>query len=132
MSVDALLARGRVAAEALMADACTIRRASAPTTDPDSGVVTPTTTTIYSGKCKVQQAQAASNTNPREVGEAYLLLLHLEVHLPVSVTGLDTDDEVTITASNDPDLIGRVFRIRELSHKTYATARRVGVQERTS
>jgi hypothetical protein len=40
---------------------------------------------------------------------------------------------VTITASvNDPDLVGRVFLIRDLFHKTEPTARRVGVIERTA
>jgi hypothetical protein len=129
---DALTARGQAAAEAGMVDACVIRRRSGPTTDPDTGVVTPTYTTVYTGKCKTQQAPAGGNANPSVVGEAYLLMLRLEVHLPMTVAGLDTDDEITITSSRDPDLVGRVFLIRELAHKTYATARRVGVQERTS
>jgi hypothetical protein len=47
------------------------------------------------------------------------------------VTGLEVGDEITITASRDPDLVGRAFLARDLFHKTDLTARRVGVTERT-
>jgi hypothetical protein len=49
----------------------------------------------------------------------------------VSVTGLEVGDEVTITASRDPDLIGRAFLVRDLFHKTDASSRRVQLTERT-
>ncbi|WP_329019286.1 DUF6093 family protein [Micromonospora rifamycinica] len=125
-----MLSRGRAAAERLMVDTCTIRRASGEGSDDDGNVIV-TYEDLYAGKCRVQQtsAQAAQ----QESGEDYLLLLRLEVHLPMSVIGLETGDEVTITASvHDPDLPGRVFLIRDLAHKSHATARRVGVTERTS
>ena len=131
MSRENVLARGRQAAEASFVDTCTIRRRTGTTTDPDTGQTTPTYSNLYSGTCRVQQKQAQANQ--ADVGEAYLLMLMFEVQLPMSVTGLRTEDEITITASaHDPDLPNRVFLIRELAHKTDATARRVGVQERTS
>lgn len=129
--LESVLTRGRAAAEALMVDACVIRRRTGETTD-DDGNVTPTYgPDLYSGKCRTQQpnAQAAQ----ADVGEDYQLLLRLEVHLPMSVVGLEVGDEVMITASvYDPDLPGRVFLVRDLAHKTHATARRLGVTERTS
>ncbi len=132
MDVGALLARGRVAAEALMVDACTIRRRTGEGDESDDdGNVIVTYEDLYAGKCRVQQpsAQAAQE----DVGEDFQLMLRLEVHLPMSVVGLEAGDEVTITASvHDPDLPGRVFLVRDLAHKTHATARRVGVTERTS
>lgn len=130
--VDTILTRGRAAAEALMQDTCTIRRPSGTTTDPDTGVITPTYgDPLYEGKCRVQMAGAQAAA--QQPGEAYLLMLRLEVQLPMSVTGLEVDDEITITAStHDPDLVGRVFLIRDLFHKTHATSRRVQVTERTS
>lgn len=131
MSVTTALARGRAAAEALMVDVCTIRRVTGHTTDDTSGVITPVSSALYTGPCKVQQAKATAGA--QDVGEAHLLMLRLEVHLPMSVVGLQAHDEITITASaHDQDLVGRVFLIRELAHKTAATARRVGVEERTS
>lgn len=131
MDVDAVLARGRMMAEALMVDECVIRRRTGETTDPESGEITPTYADVYSGRCRVQQtsAQAAQE----DAGEDYQLLLRLEVHLPMSVIGLEAGDEVAITSSvHDPDLPGRTFLIRDLAHKSHATARRVGVTERTS
>jgi hypothetical protein len=130
VSRGSVLARGRIAAEAGMQDECTIRRTTGRTTDPDTGASVPTYDVLYTGKCRVQAslAQAAR----ADAGEDYLLLLRLEVHLPMSVTGLKAGDEIVITdAAYDPDLPGRVFRIHDLAHKTHATARRVGVIEKT-
>lgn len=130
MSAASVLARGRAAAEALMVDTCTICRITDESTG-SGGVVTPNFTTLYTGKCRVQQVRAKANEV--DAGEAYLLMLQLEVQLPMSVTGLQAEDQVTVTASvHDADLVGRVFFIRDLAHKTHATARRVQVQEKTS
>jgi hypothetical protein len=126
----AVLARGRAAAEALMVDTCSIRRRSGEATDPDTGEVTGTYTDVYDGRCRVQQA--GTQAGSEEPGEAYVLMLRLEVLLPMSVTGLEVGDEIEITASvHDPDLVGRVFLVRDLAHKTHATARRVQVTEQT-
>ncbi|WP_210887967.1 DUF6093 family protein [Micromonospora sp. C41] len=128
--LDALLARGRAAAEALMVDACEVRRRTGEGSDDDGNVVV-TYEDVYEGRCRVQQrsTQAAQE----DVGEDFQLMLRLEVHLPMSVVGLEAGDEVKVTASvHDPDLVGRVFLVRDLAHKSHATARRVGVTERTS
>lgn len=129
MSVSVALAAGRRAAERLMVDQCTIRRRTGETTD-DDGNVTPTYSDLYAGRCRIQQhvGQAAQ----ADVGEDYQLLLRLEVHLPMSVVGLEVGDVIEVTASvHDSDLPGRSFVVRDLAHKSHATARRVGVQERT-
>jgi hypothetical protein len=130
MTRAAFLGQAQAAAERGMVDACSIRRATGQSTDPSSGVVTPTYTAGYSGKCRVQAARAEAQQH--DSGEDYLLLLRLEVQLPISVTGLEVGDEITITAAgNDPDLVGRVFLVHDLFHKTDPTARRVQVTERT-
>ncbi len=132
MSRATVLARGRRAAEAGMTDTCTIRRVTGQTTDEVTGAVTPTylSPDPYTGRCRVQQAQAQAEQHT--AGQDYQLLLHLEVQLPISVTGLQVGDEVTVTAAvHDPDLVGRVFLIRDLMHKSAATARRVSVLEKT-
>lgn len=133
MSRASVLARGRAAAEAGMVDACTIRRVTGTTTDRDTGAITKTylSPNPYAGKCRVQQHQAQARSE--DAGEDYTLLLTLEVQLPMSVTGLQSGDEVTMTSSvSDPDLPGRLFRIRDLAHKSEATARRVQCEEVTS
>jgi hypothetical protein len=130
MSRDILIARGRLAAEAGMVDACTVTRIGTRVTDTTSGEVTEPVTTLYAGRCRVQQAQAVATEET--VGEDHLLMLRLEVQLPMSVTGLRVGDLITITASaHDADLPARVFRVHDLAHKTHATARRVQCVEET-
>jgi hypothetical protein len=129
MSRAALVARAQAAAEAGMADTCTIRRQTGQATDDFSGVVTPTWTSLYAGKCRVQHSRPQSEQY--DVGENYQLQLRLILQLPMSVTGLEVGDQVTITASQDPDMVGRVFLTRDLFHKTDASARRIGVTEGT-
>jgi hypothetical protein len=132
MSRASVLARGRTAALLGMKDACTIRRPSGTgTTDPVTGYPTQNYTTLYTGQCRVQQAVAIAR--PHDVGEDQVWIVRFDLQLPVVGTeGLKVNDEVTITAAvNDPDLVGRVFRILELAHKSEATARRIGMTERT-
>lgn len=133
MSRALVLARGQRAAEASMADACTIQRASGSgTTDPVTGVPSQSYTTLYSGKCRVQQQAAIAR--PHDVGEDKLWLVRFDLQLPVATSaGLEVGDQVTITAAvNDPDLVGRVFKVNELAHKSEPTSRRVGIVEVTS
>lgn len=134
MSRATALARGRSKAEAGMVDACTIRRPTGYTEDDFSGTRTPTyaSPNPYAGKCRIQQALVQSTRE--DAGEDDVLLLRLEIQLPVvGSEGLAVGDEVTITTSvNDPDLPGRAFLIRDLAHKTDATARRIQCVERTA
>jgi hypothetical protein len=132
MSRESALARGRTAAEAGMVDACSIRRRTGGTTDPVTGYPTQPYTTLYTGKCRVQQAAAIAR--PHDVGENQVYIVRFDLQLPmVGSEGLKVDDEVTVTASaHDADLVNRVFVVLELAHKTEATARRVGIIERTA
>lgn len=131
MTAAALTMAGRAAAEALMTDTCTITRAGTPTTDPDTGEVTDNPTTVYTGRCKVQQANVQSR--PQSPGEAAVLMVRREVHLPVATSGgIRAGDLVEITACPlDPDMVGRRLRVRDEHGKTFATARRLGVEEVT-
>jgi hypothetical protein len=125
------LARGRALAETLMVDTCTVTRESAAFTNPDTGQQTISTATVYTGRCKVQH-RTSGGARDEDVAEANLLMLRLSVHLPVSATGVRTGDIITVTASvGDAELVGRRFIVRELAHKSMATARRFGVEEVT-
>jgi hypothetical protein len=124
--------RGRAKAEADMVDACIVQHLTGSSTDQETGVVTPTYATVYSGtgpggggKCKVQQTAPAGS--PTDVGEAAVYVGQLQLHLPVTaVTALVApDDLVTMTVCVlDASLVGRTFRLRGPAHKSYATARR--------
>lgn len=134
MTRASVLAAGRRAAEAGMVDACTITRLVSSSTDKVTGVVVPTSTTsVYSGRCRIQQSSPSSNASGVNAGEAYRLVVRLELQLPAAVTGVAAEDLVTVTsAAHDPDLVGRAFRVHALAHKTELTARRIGIEEITS
>lgn len=132
----AVLTRARAAGLALMVDTCTVTRVdnAGTTTDPETGVVTYAYTTVYTGPCKVQTV-GSTLARPEVIGDATRYLGRLELHVPVTGTTGDitSDDIVTVTASvNDPGLVGQVFHVRQVSHKTWLTARRFGIEEVTS
>lgn len=130
MTAQTATLQGRIAAERNMVDACTIQHRTGSTSDPETAVVTPTYSTLYAGKCRVQQKIPVAK--PATVGEAALWLERLELQVPTAVTGISSNDLVTITASQlDPDLVGRTFHARELGHKTHMTARRFQIEEVT-
>lgn len=132
MSATSVTLRGQNAALAQMQDACTITRVTGQTTNLQTGAVTNTTSTIYTGKAKIQQLVSGGLARPASVGEAQVWQLPLHVHVPMTVTGVQVGDIVTVTASVlDPDLVGRSFWVKELFHKSYATARRLGLEEVT-
>lgn len=132
MTAASILADGRRLAESLMIDACVIKRRGGGVTDDLTGQTTATTTTLYSGICKVQQSTRGMG-HRHDVGEEPVLLLRLELHLPVvGSEGLAEGDQVTITtAVHDTDLAGRVFVVHDLEHKSFGTARRLMVTEVT-
>lgn len=130
MTANTVTMRGRAAVERLMVDSCTITRQTIASTDPETGQITYNTTAVYSGKCRVQQKAPAAR--PHQLGEASVWLQRLELQLPMSVTQVASDDLVAITSSTlDADLVGRTWRVRELSHKTHETARRHQIEEVT-
>ena len=131
MSVAGILAGARVAAEALMLDACTVVRRGAPSTNASTGAVTVSSMTVYSGKCKVQ----ASGTSARVVEAAgrTATVEPLEVHVPVGAFAPRPGDVVTVTASEyDPALVGRVYRVTAANLKSAASAYRLPVEEVTA
>ena len=130
MSRAIALARARTAAALGMTDTCTIRRRTGEAVDDNTGVITPTWLDVYAGQCRVQQRNPiAQQQTP---GPDFQLLVQLELQLPVTVTGVLVGDEVTVTASTDPELVGTVLIVRDLGVKSQASARRLGVTRRTS
>lgn len=107
-----------------MVDACVIDRVTGePTPDPVTLVETPTYAVVYTGKCRAQLSDAIAE---RPVGgEHTTVSARTYIHVPVSMSGLEVGDRVTVTASFDPDLVGRVFLVRSMFHKTHATSRRL-------
>ncbi|PWR08577.1 hypothetical protein DKT68_15280 [Micromonospora acroterricola] len=130
--LESVLARGRVAAEALMVDECVVEKVTGSTTDPDTGEVTDTYGPVYTGKCRVQQA--APSASDQRVGEADLLMVTRVLQLPVlTSTAVRAGHRVRLTGCvHDPGLVGRRFTIRAEFAKSHATSRRLGIEEATS
>lgn len=124
------LHRGRATAERLMADACVITRPGGePTFNEDTlQYEAPEATKVYEGRCRVQVGGTLAQA-PEAGGRVYTVQ-RAQVSVPMSVTGVAVDDVLTVTsAAHDPDLVGARFRVQSLFHKTYATARRLEVEE---
>lgn len=120
-----LARRGRRKAEALMLDTCLIQRpGDAVTVDAD---VTTPYTTVYEGKCKLQ-SQRPWPSNPDAGGHQWTVV-PLELHLPVTASGIQPDDLVEITASVDGLNVGRKLSIQAADRKTLQTALRFLVKE---
>ena len=131
MNLDAVLARGRAAAERLMVDTVVVDRQTGTVRNETTGALEPVySDPLYEGKARVQQQRTVSE---EDTGAGRIVTtLQRELQMPITVTGLKVDDRVRVTASVDPDLAGRTFRVSSLFGKTHATARRVAVEEVTS
>lgn len=93
-----------------------------------TGIPAPSTTQVYSGKCKVQ------NLDPQEatpqVGGAVVTSQRYRVDVPVGEYAPEEGDVVTIVATAlDPNMVGRTYRVLAPMHKTAATAYRMAVTD---
>lgn len=132
MNLESALYRGRRKIEARMVDMCTVKRRSGQNTSP-SGVITPTFSTIYTGKCRIQAGSDGERGAERDVGQARVVITKITLQIPISAPALKDGDEVTISlALYDSALVGRKYVVRDVPAKTEATARRVGMIEVTS
>lgn len=111
-----------------MTDTCTVKTVTGTSVNQTTGVETPTYSTAYTGKCKIQSG-ALSALNP-EAGGATFTVQRSDVHVPVGSLTPAIGQVVTITAcALDAGMVGRVFRVTSLLHKSQATAYRLGVDE---
>lgn len=130
MSRASVLALGRRFAEGGFVDSCLVERPVAEDTNTLTGQVTRQYDTVYTGRCRIQQA-AAPWAGPAEVGQAAIRISALELQLPVvGSEDLQADDRVTITACvNDAELVGKRFVVVGLHYATDKTTRRVPLEE---
>ena len=117
---------GRKQAEALMESAVVIKRAGAPTEDAN-GVLTPTYTTIYSGKCRLRITEARSD-DVAAAGQALAKQFPI-LSIPVNAAGsgdVRVDDVASVTSPLDP--YPTTARIAGVHSQTHSTARRFPVE----
>lgn len=139
MTVLTALAKGRTAAEAIMLDACVIRRVSGPPGPVDAeGNRTPAPREVVyplpgadapvDGRCKIQTFEPYESN--RDSGGHVFTEQRYSLHLPVGAGPIHVDDEVEIvTAVSDPQLVGRTYRVAGRHNKSLATAQRFPMEE---
>lgn len=128
-AIAAALPGMQAQAESLMQDRCIIRAVTGTVSNPDA-TTTPTYTTVYEGRCKVQNTQPWPS-NP-QAGEHTWNLVPTFLHLPVAGSqDVGTDHVAEILTSVDPANVGRTLRIRNGDRKTFQTAVRFITEEIT-
>ena len=128
MSRTSAIARGRAFALGGMLDAVTVEVLGDVVTNPTTGAVTNARSTVYTGPARVQTYEPQEGTP--EVAGATVTVQRYSVHVPVGSFAPTVGMVVTVTASAlDANLVGRVFRVVALLHKTAATAYRLSVEE---
>lgn len=134
MNISIAVQRGRVLAESLMTDACTITEAG--TGDPIYDPVTdtyqyPAVTVVYDGKCRVRPARTEDRS--RDAGADVVTTRSSVISIPMDVTAVSVDAVVLITASaQDPALADTRFRVVGVTKGSQVTARRLVCEEVTS
>lgn len=134
------LGAGRAAAAALFLDSCQITRPSTDPgpMDPETGERTPPApTTIYGpavnphlGACKLQTYEP--HESARFSSEHTFIEQRYHLHLPVGTPQILTGDTVTVvSATFDPTLVGKTYRVAGTHHKSLATAQRLLLDEIT-
>lgn len=129
MSALSAVMQGRGAAERVMLDACVVRRKTGTAFNETTGQYTDTTATVYTGACKLQDRLVQGEA---EAGGRETVTLASVLHLPVTVIAVQVDDVAEMTASQDPAAVGRKLRVAQVFYKTYATARRLQVEDVTA
>lgn len=96
-------------AEGNMTYAITLTRPGKPTFDRDTGQMTPVSAdTIYTGKARVYEVQGGQTY---QLGDEPQVFATTFVSIPVSAPRPQAEDIVTITASPDPVLVNRRYRV---------------------
>jgi len=76
----------------------------------------------YEGKARVQVG--TTQQDAQDSADEQITLKRYSVSVPVSVTGLTVDQQVTVVSSHDPDLVGRTLTILATEGGTFVTSRR--------
>lgn len=120
-SIPNLLGKGRQAAESRMRATCKIERPGAATTNANTGVVSTTLTSVYTGKCWITDFNAHPSTF--DLVGAQVSINQPIVKVPTSAAAIRVGDQITITADPDGTNANKVFRVVAIRSKSQETAR---------
>lgn len=127
MPTQALLRRGRAAAEALMTDRCTVERPTGEyETDPETGQDEPVMEQVYTGVCKLNSTP--STGEHYDSGEHYYLVERPRLHLPHDAP-VQSQDQAIITGTETGNVsVDIPFRLADLNRGTHRTSQRWNVE----
>lgn len=123
MSMASHINRGRARHTLLMVDACTVTRAGVRTYNPTTQAYTETDTTVYTGPCRIKIWRGIDVEAAEQ--EINVQRYYLDLPLTGAVPDVKRRDTVTVTASLNPALVGRVLVLTDVESETTDTALRI-------
>lgn len=122
-----ILASAKTAAESLMTDSAVAKRITGTAYNPATQADEPTTSTLFTSKCKVQTTGTLGSINS-EVGGRTATEVRVEVHLPASTAALTVGDLLTVNPSSGSTSAATTYRVTAPFEGTHKTARRYVVE----
>jgi len=112
--------------ESLMVDVCVIYRPGAETFDANTGQTSSTPTTVHTGPCRLRMPSTAESTSI--FGDREVTKLRFVVDVPHDVTGIELEDYISITESDDASALARTFQVAALPSETFNFYRPIGCE----
>ena len=127
---DLELAGIRADVAGIFEDECEITRETSPGTlnHATAQYDSPTVVAVYSGECSIYPIESRRDRFD-EFGQGLVYTRQYRVVLPYTVDNVQIRDEFVITASDDPQLIGRPMEVRDVLVSTNVGYRRLTVQD---
>lgn len=123
MSLASHINRGRARHAVLMTDACTVTRAGTRTWNSVTQQYTEADTTVYTGPCRIKIWRGIDVEAAEQ--EINVQRYYLDLPLTSGAPDVKRRDAVTITASLNPALVGRVLVLTDAEAETTDTAFRI-------
>ncbi len=109
MTPRGVIARGRAAHQRLMVDTCTITRAGAGTMNTTTGAITASSSTIYTGKCRLRGDSAAGvGVRESDTGEARQATVRYALLLPYGSDASVLVGDLVAIGSRNLVVLGRI------------------------
>lgn len=123
-----LLAAAKAARGRLFVDECQILRVAKGSFDDSTGKRVEVAHVVYEGPCRLKFAGVSQSDN----GERNVVLTRPVLELPADDTSdIRERDVVAMTASENPNVVGRLLSILGADLATTASARRFSVEAKT-
>ena len=114
-------------AESRMSTTVRVERILSVTADPMTGADVVTPATVHAAlACRVKASESA--IQPRDVSGVDIPERPDQIHFPWDATGLEVGMRATVTASRNPILVGRMYRLVRPHLGDDTTAQRWGVE----